>query len=445
MEEKKHQPVGYREIIDDYIDSINTQMQIVPISFNILSAQMLADTKKLEKYGQDHGETVVKDGKEGIRMSANHWVITDKLMTSLSNTARAFEMTGVNAVIGMVCKYDGYLAMLTKQLFIDKPEILNGSEKEFKASDILTYVDFNELKEVLVEKEIESLLRKNHIEQLQWLESKLSIELRKFKLFPDFVEIMERRNLFVHTNGVVSRQYLSECKKNGVKFSEEIKPGDELDAYYEYVRKTYSVLFQVGVMLGFVLWHKMRPNEGEKLLIRLSDVAYDLIKDGDCQLGLDIIDFALSNKSWAKEINNALQLVFRVNKALAFHLRGMQEECNSIVNTMDLTAAEPKYHLAAAVLKKEYEDAYDIMGRIGRDEEMKMCYKIWPLFKNVRSEKAFEQKFKEIYDEDFECNEVSRSDFEEVIKTAMEMVNKTKEMNEIPTDEQNTEAVLETK
>lgn len=440
MENKRRQPVGYMETINDYIGAVTTQMQIIPISLNILSAQMLADSKKLEKYGKVHGKLVVRDGIEGIKMSADHWVATEKLMTSISNTARAFEMTGVNAVIGLVSKYDGYLSMLTKQLFIDKPEILNGSEKEFKASDILTYADFNELKEVLVEKEIESLLRKNHVDQLQWLESKLNIELRKFKLFPDFVEIMERRNLFVHTNGVVSRQYLSECKKNGVKISEDLKPGDELDAYYEYVSKAYSVLFQVGVMLGFILWHKMRPNEGEELISRLSDVAYDLIKDGEYQLGLDIIDFALSNRSWAKEINSALQLVFRVNKALAFHLRGLQDECERIVNSMDLTAAELKYHLAVAVLKKDYGKAYDIMGRIGRDEEMKTWYKVWPLFKIIRLEKAFEQKFKEIYDEDFECNEVSRSDFEEVIKTAMEMVDKTTEMNKIQTDVQTTEA-----
>lgn len=430
MEENEKRSQSYPEIISEFIDAINAQKHIVPIAFNFLSVQMVADTKKLEKYGKEHGEVFEKDGGEGIRMSIQHSAVMEKLVTNLDYTARSFKMSGVNAVIGMVCNYDGYLGLLTKQIFRDKPEILNGSDREFKASDILSYADFDELKEVLVEKEIESLLRKNHVEQIQWLESKLNIELRKFKLFPDFVEIMERRNLFVHSNGVVSRQYLSECKKNGVQLDSEIKVGDELEAFYDYVRKAYSVLFQVGVMLGYVLWHKIKPEEGEDLINNLSIVAYDLIKNGEYLLGLDIIDFALSNKSWAKEINNAQQLVFRVNKALAFHLRDMQDECEKIIGSMDLTAAEPVYHLAVAVLRKEYDEAYKIMGKIGKDEDMKMNYKIWPLFNKIRLEDSFAAKFKEIYDEDYVCDDVRVSDFEEVIGTAMEMVKKTKEMNE---------------
>ena len=47
-------------------------------------------------------------------------------------------MVGTNAVIGMVSKYDGFLGRLTRQMFEDKPEILSTSDKEFKASDILS-------------------------------------------------------------------------------------------------------------------------------------------------------------------------------------------------------------------------------------------------------------------------------------------------------------------
>lgn len=418
----------YREIIWNYINSINSQMSIVPVSYNFLSAQMLAESRKVENFRKEHG-TPFKDEKgEGIRMSLEHSAVFQKMMKNLNNTARAFDMNGENAVIGLVSKYDGFLGVLIKQILKDIPEILNGSDKEFKASDILTYKDFDELKDVLMEKEIESVLRKNHVDQLQWLESKLNIELRKFKQLPEYVEIMERRNLFVHCNGVVSRQYLSECRKYGTVLPEDLKPGDSLDAFIDYVRKAYKTLFQVGVMLGFVLWYKVRPQEGLEMIDSLSEVAYDLIKDKEYDLGLNIIDFALSNKSWAKEIKSAQQLVFRVNKALAFHLRDMQEECDKIVDSIDITAAELRYHLAVSVLKNEYDDAYKIMERIGRDSEMRVNYKIWPLFNKIRQEAAFVEKFKEIYDEDYECNDTRTAAFEEILKSAQEMVEKAKEM-----------------
>lgn len=428
MEDSENTPSVYKEIIWSYINAVNTQMNIIPVSYNFLSAQIRAEGKKVEKFRKEHG-TPFKDEKgEGVRMTLEDSAVFHKMMRNLNNSIRAFDMTGENAVIGMVSKYDGFLGKLTKQIFTDIPEILNGSEKEFRASDILIYKDFDELKDVLIEKEIETVLRKNHIEQLQWLEGKLGVELKKFKLLPDYVEIMERRNLFVHCNGVVSRQYLSECKKYGVVIPNEMKLGDTLDAYIDYVRHVYKVLFQVGVMLGFVLWHKVRPNESEEMIDKLSEVAYDLIREEEYELGLNIIDFALSNKSWAKEIKNVQQLIFRVNKALAFHLRDMQDECDKIADSIDVTAAEPVYHLAVAVLKKQYDEAYLIMDKIGKNNEMHYNYKTWPLFNKIRQEKKFVDKFKEIYGEEYECNDTRTADFEEVIKSASEMVEKTKEM-----------------
>ncbi len=418
----------YKEIIWSYIDAVKTQMNIIPVSYNFLSAQILAEGKKVEKFKNEHGTPFKDEDGEGVRMTLEDSAVFHKMMKNLNNSIHAFDMTGENAVIGMVSKYDGFLGKLIKQIFTDIPDILNGSEKELKVSDILTFKDFEELKDVLIEKEIETVLRKNHVEQLQWLESKLGVELKKFKLLPDYVEIMERRNLFVHCNGVVSRQYLSECKKFDVVIPEGIKPGKTLDAYIDYVRQAYKVLFQVGVMLGFVLWHKVRPNESEEMIDKLSEVAYDLIKEEEYELGLNIIDFALANRSWAKEIRTAQQLIFRVNKALAFHLRDMQDECEKIADSMDVTAADPVYHLAVAVLKKQYDKAYSIMDKIGNNKDMHYNYKTWPLFNKIRQEKDFVDKFREIYGEEFECNDTRTADFEEVIKSATEMVEKTKEM-----------------
>ena len=45
--------------------------------------------------------------------------------------------------------------------------------------------------------------------------------------FKDFIEISERRNLFVHTGGIVSEQYIEVCKKYGCII--ENKVGDNLD------------------------------------------------------------------------------------------------------------------------------------------------------------------------------------------------------------------------
>ena len=135
MEEtEKEKESVYREIIWSYINAVNSQMSMVPVSYNFLSAQMLTESRKVEAFRKEHGTPFHDEKGEGIRMSLEHSAVFQKMMKNLNNTARAFDMTGENAVIGLVSKYDGFLGVLTKQIFKDKPEILNAGSPEAGAA-----------------------------------------------------------------------------------------------------------------------------------------------------------------------------------------------------------------------------------------------------------------------------------------------------------------------
>lgn len=113
----------------------------------------------------------------------------------------------------------------------------------------------------IIEKEVETVLRNSHVEQFDWLESKFGIPLRKgLDSWPTFVETTERRNLLVHTGGIVSSQYIKNCKEHKVAFGNDLKPGSELHVDAEYVAKAYFCIFEIGVKLAHVLWRKLDSN-----------------------------------------------------------------------------------------------------------------------------------------------------------------------------------------
>ena len=115
-----------------------------------------------------------------------------------------------------------------------------------------------------VEKEIESVLRKSHTEQFDWLENKFGLKLRvDLKVWPVFVEVTERRNLFVHSNGMVSHQYLEVCKRHGSIPDPDIIPGKVLSVTRPYFDAAHECLFEVGVKLAQVLWRKVQPSDLE--------------------------------------------------------------------------------------------------------------------------------------------------------------------------------------
>lgn len=96
-----------------------------------------------------------------------------------------------------------------------KPELLSSSEKNLSFKDLVGLGSIDAAREFIIEKEIKSVIRLSHSDQIAWLEKKLSIPLTKeLKIWPAFIELCERRNIFTHTNGVVSSQYCRVCREH---------------------------------------------------------------------------------------------------------------------------------------------------------------------------------------------------------------------------------------
>ncbi|MCG7859183.1 hypothetical protein MD537_19565, partial [Flavihumibacter sediminis] len=130
-----------------------------------------------------------------------------------------------------------------------------------------------------------------------------------------FVEITERRNLFVHCDGVVSSQYLSNCRGAKVKFEKQIQVGEKLDVSPEYFDLAYKSLYEISVKLTQVIWRKLLTNDLEKADESLNDICFELLKNRHFDLADILLDFATNVLK--KHHNEETKNVFIVNKALS--------------------------------------------------------------------------------------------------------------------------------
>ncbi|NMB41833.1 MAG: hypothetical protein GX996_07850 [Firmicutes bacterium] len=100
-------------------------------------------------------------------------------------------------------QFDVLVGQLLRSVYFAKPALLNSSESKLTVSEIFEYDSFDEVKNYFIGEEVTSLLRKSHPKQFDWLENKLSMELRKgLDIWPCFVEVTQRRSLLVHTDGI---------------------------------------------------------------------------------------------------------------------------------------------------------------------------------------------------------------------------------------------------
>lgn len=307
-------------------------------------------------------------------------------------------------LVSIISQYDAYLGRILRTIFIRRPEILNASEKKISFDMLSQFTSIDAAREYVLEKEVEAILRASHADQFKWMESVFGIPLTKdLARWPDFIELTERRNLFVHTDGVVSSQYMAVCRAHKCRTGAEIKEGVRLDVSRDYFVAAHQCIYEIGAKLGHVLWRKLFPEERAEADNHFTRMTYDLIDNGKFSLAIRLLDFACGD--FKKFSSEGAQLTMTVNRAQAHKWNGDEEGCKRIMKSVDWSAKADEFRLADAVLAEDWGRSTKVMRRIGRDGSVnQVAYRDWPLFRYFRRQSAFLETYSEVFGESFERN-----------------------------------------
>jgi len=298
--------------------------------------------------------------------------------------------------ISLFAAFDKYIGDLIAVLYNKNPELYKNINREMPLSEILSYESIDAIREVILDKEIETIRRKGYMDQFSELEKKFSIKLTKFDNWPEFIERTQRRNLFTHCDGIVSKQYLDVCKSVGFNFEREPEIGDQLKIGSKYFFGSCYLITEVAVMLGQTLWRKTTPKD---------------IKECDQNLNLLIFDF-LHMEAWGKAIslskfalnlpdisNDQMERMFSVNYAIALKAINKGNAAKNVLDKKDWSATSYDFRLAYSVLCEDYEVAGKLMNKVGKEGELisEIAYHDWPLFREFRDRVEFFENYESVY------------------------------------------------
>ena len=425
----------FESAIDNYILEIEALAETLPLVLGLISLRLKGSSNKLDKFIETN--TIESDsGERNFKIPVNQFNLFNRLDTDLNVASAAMNILPRTFIVALVSQYDAYLGNLYRALFQIKPELAYSLEKEFTFQDILKYKDLDDLKEEVIEKDVEKLLRENHYEQFKILEKKISKLTKKeftlttnLPILPTFIEVAERRNLFVHCNGIVSQQYIDNCEKHKVSGIEKIKFGDELDVEPIYFSNAYKANLEIGVKLNQVLWRKFLPHKLIEADQNLNNICFDLIYNGYYDVAKTLLEFG--TEEIPKNGNQEMRKMLVINKALAYYLDNDKETAIKILDAEDFSIGN-EFKLAVYVLKENYEEARKMMIKIGADDEElgQEEYQEWPLFKVFRDTDIFKSTFKELFKEDFIIREASKKAFKSLLDNISskkkELLNKEK-------------------
>jgi hypothetical protein len=306
------------------------------------------------------------------------------------------------ALVNMISVFDAYIGRLLRGLLKTKPEILNASNRQLTYAQLSEFDTLDSARDFILEAEVDSILRSSHSEHFEWLENKLSMPLRKdLPSWPVFIEITERRNLFVHTDGVVNAQYLNICRRNKCDLKKDVTIGSRLIVDQSYFKCAYDCLIEIGVKLGQVVWRKILASDIKSADEYLISVCYDMLIIREYAIAEKLLVFAVYTlpRHFSEENN----LIYKINLAIAYKWQGKEGDCIDLLNKIDFSALSDKFKLAECVLKGEFEQAGIFVRKIGSSSTpSKMDYREWPLFNKFRKSEEFKDAYKDVFGEPFQ-------------------------------------------
>lgn len=389
-----------QELFDNlgqFCNNLDSLHETFGFSYAMLNEQLKTRTIEYDEFvsGYDY------DG-EDYDIPENKWREYYEIGRNKDMAERALDLIPASYLISLVSMFDSFYASLVKNVYNANNDKLLESEQSFSYRDLHNLHSIDEIKKIIIDKKTESLLRKSHSEQISWLENAIGVNtLKAFDGWSDFIELTERRNLFVHTNGQVSSQYISICKQNGYNI-QNVNVGDKLNVSMEYFNSSYCLLYKIGFMLTHIQANKLciidRNKDIDDMDENMIDCIFELIMGGNYPLAISLSDFAM-NKPFKHSAKNMIYFV--LNKAQALKWNGQEDECLSLLSSQDSSAWNDDFLIPKYALEEKYDKVFDLMQSKGDKSEIlnAKAYREWPIFKEVRKEKEFGEIFEKIYNE----------------------------------------------
>lgn len=385
------------EILDTFlhnVESLNSTTPFLMMGLGELAKRKFSQRREfLEKHGTlEHSG----DGQSTYTLPPRFIPEEKKKTRELEQIFTAVTLFPRNFLVSFVSEYDAFLGALIKCFYVKKSELLNGLEKQISFSELLAYQTLDDAKNYLLEKEVESILRKSHAEHFEILERKFNIKLKKdLDIWPHFIELMERRNLFVHCDGVVSSQYITVCTEHGVNFNSPLAVGTKLEVDPEYLHNAFTALCEIAIKLCHVLWRKVFPEEREAADQALLNLTFELIQRGRHKLTITIAEFATK---LPKHFDDTYKRKFVINLAQAYKYTGETKKCSELLASHDWSSITYEFKLAVSVLRDDFVAAAAHMEKATSTGEISEHNLLeWRIFQDFRETEQFKETFTKIF------------------------------------------------
>lgn len=290
----------------------------------------------------------------------------------------------------LVTYFENLVSGVLKKDFLKHPERISLDEKSISYKMLTEFENVRDIREYLIDQEVTNKMYDSFFNWKSFFEKKVKLNLDYWNdNFDNIQEIIARRNIFVHNNGVVNSIYLNllNNKDDGIHI------GDTIEINREYIDTAINILEYAGISLVVEIWIKEYACIENEVKNITNFIFEEYLLSERWDIARHLYQICLKNK----KLLDADKILCQINMWQCYKWIGEYDKIKNDVISIDVSALKPKYNLGILVLQEKYEeffDCFDKQNEIGEDE-----LKEWPLFKELRKSTEYKERFTDMLDD----------------------------------------------
>lgn len=338
------------------------------------------------------------------------YVLSNQLDTISNRMAQSdylLNMIPSNLVVSLVTNFDQFLSNILTYLFQHINGQINVIEESVKYNELSSCCDTSSIQDFYIEKFTDNFFRKSHMEQFEWLDKKLSLNIKtQMKNIDDFMFLCELRNSIIHNDSRPSSFFLKSVNVDKYK-----KYGFIIEKNKRIVFNPNNITFlfytvHLSTTYLFSILGQKYFSKDEKMMEYVENAINENIVNKlkiSPQLAIILLSNQLSN--YLKHSSD-YSYIYRINLCIAYKKLDESTKFKDILKSMDWTNCNDMFIYAKYILLDDKENIIRYMQKF-TEPDWKLYYQVWPLFDTLRKEDYFKTEYQKIFNEEFVYNPVN--------------------------------------
>jgi hypothetical protein len=267
----------------------------------------------------------------------------------------------------VVSSFESLLAKLVAGMLHENPDLVPRDESTLTLAQIESFSAIEDARTFVVDRKVDDFMRKSLRDWCAWF-GKSGIEWTTLTdNWGELVEVLARRNVFMHADGRASGQYVDLLKWAGVAEDALPHPGSELQLTVDYLEDAHSRLFAMGVLLCGSLVINLKKADAEFAIQWTLGVAKRAIDRGDYLAGEIVTSVILRNGR--RKNSQRIMVEFQALNwlcRLQLGYPGAAEE----IRAWDTTVLAPEFAHWKPVMLEEDDDAIKLIEQLVRSGKL---------------------------------------------------------------------------